>query len=173
MASKILTVYYSRKGQNYWNGSIVDLEKGNAETAAEFIQKAVGGALFEIDTTTPYPAEYKDCCAQAQKERQVKARPEIKNRLDSIDEFDVIFVVFPCWFGTLPMCLFTFLDQYDLSGKKIAPLCSHEGSGMGNSERDLRENYPNATVVEGLPVRGSQTSENEIKIAEWAKRFVQ
>ena len=79
MASNILTVYYSRKGKNYWNGSIVDLKKGNAETAAEFIQKAVGGELFEIETTSPYPDDYQQCCAQAQKERKEIARPEIKD----------------------------------------------------------------------------------------------
>lgn len=73
--SNILTVYYSRKGFNYWNGSIVDLKKGNTQIAAEMVQKAVGGDLFEIRTVKEYASDYRACCEEARQEMREKARP--------------------------------------------------------------------------------------------------
>ena len=80
-----LIVYYSRKGQNFWNGSIVDLAKGNTERVAEFIQKAVGGDLFEIETVKEYSKDYMTCTEEAKAELRENARPELKKYLDSID----------------------------------------------------------------------------------------
>ena len=114
-----LIVYYSRKGQNYWNGSIVDLAKGNTERVAEFVQKAVGGDLFEIETVREYSRDYMTCTEEAKAELREHARPELKKYLDSIDQYDTIFVGYPNWWGTMPMCLYTFLEHYDLTGKKI------------------------------------------------------
>ena len=87
-----LIVYYSRKGQNYWNGSIVDLAKGNTERVAEFVQKAVGGDLFEIETVREYSKDYMTCTEEAKAELREGARPELKKYLDSIDSYDTIFV---------------------------------------------------------------------------------
>ena len=135
----ILIVYYSWKGQNYWAGSIKNLPKGNTAVAAEFIQKAVGGDIFEIDTVNPYPEDYTACINQAKAELRSKARPEIKKYLDSIEKYDTIFVGFPNWWGTMPMCMFTFLEHYDFGGKTVIPFCTNEGSGMGSSEKDLKK----------------------------------
>lgn len=172
MSTKSLIVYYSRRGENYWKGEIRNLERGNSEIAAEFIQNAVGGDLFHVETVKPYAAGYKECCAQAQIEWKENARPEIREFLESIDEYETIFLVFPCWYGTLPMCMFTFLDHYNLSGKKLAPLCSNEGSGMGKSERDLSARYPTAEILTGLSVQGHNTLSSAERIADWAKRLV-
>ena len=106
-----LIVYYSRKGQNYWNGSIVDLAKGNTERVAEFVQKAVGGDLFEIETVREYSRDYMTCIDEAKAELQEKARPELKKYLDSLDGYDTIFVGYPNWWGTMPMCVYTFLEH--------------------------------------------------------------
>ena len=113
-----LIVYYSRKGQNYWNGSIKDLKKGNTEIVAEFIQKAVGGDLFEVETVKPYAEDYYACIDEAQKELRANARPEIKSYPENLQSYDVIFVGFPNWWGTMPMAMFTLLEKYDLMGKK-------------------------------------------------------
>ena len=59
--AKNLIIYYSRKGENYFNGSIRSIEKGNTEIVAEYIQEAVGGDLFEVDTVKPYAASYSTC----------------------------------------------------------------------------------------------------------------
>lgn len=104
--SRIITVYYSRKGENYWSGSIKNLKKGNTEIVAEFIQKAIGGDLFEVETIKEYAKDYRDCCAEAQKELRENARPELKRYPIGLEEYDVIFVGYPNWWGTMPMaCL--------------------------------------------------------------------
>lgn len=166
--SNILIVYYSRKGQNYWAGSIRNLAKGNTEAAAEFIQKATGGDLFEIDTVKPYAEDYTECINQAKVELRAKARPDIKSFVDSIDQYDTIFVGYPNWWGTMPMCMFTFLEHYDLSGKKIVPFCTNEGSGMGVSEKDLKKLCPAAQILPGLSITGNRVYEMEKQIEAWA-----
>ena len=165
-----LIVYYSRKGQNYWNGSIVDLAKGNTERVAEFIQKAVGGDLFEIETVRAYSKDYMTCTEEAKAELREGARPELKRYPDSIDQYDTIFVGYPNWWGTMPMCVYTFLERYDLTGKKIVPFCTNEGSGMGGSERELKKICKGATVVSGLSIHGAEAAKSEGKVAAWAKK---
>lgn len=166
--SKILIVYYSRKGQNYWAGSIRNLTKGNTEAAAEFIQKAVGGDMFEIETVQPYAEDYTECINQAKAELRSKARPELKKYLDSIDLYDIIFLGYPNWWGTMPMCVWSFLEHHDFSGKKIIPFCTNEGSGMGASERDLKNLCPGAQIAQGLSIIGNQVYEKEKQIEAWA-----
>lgn len=168
----ILIVYYSRKGQNYWNGSIKDLKKGNTEIVAEFIQKAVGGDLFEVETVKQYPQDYYACINEAQKELRASARPELKSYPENLESYDVIFVGYPNWWGTMPMAMFALLEKYDLSGKKVVPFCTNEGSGMGSSERDLRKICKGADVVNGLPIHGAEAAQSEKQVAEWAKRNV-
>lgn len=168
----ILIVYYSRKGENYWAGGILKLDKGNTEIAAEMIQEAVGGDLFEVDTVKPYSTDYTICTQEAQEELRSDARPELKEYLDDLDDYDTIFVGYPNWWGTLPMAMFTFLEHYDLTGKKIVPFCTNEGSGMGHSEADLKRICTGATVARGLAITGSQASKSERKISAWAKENV-
>ncbi|MDE6005031.1 MAG: flavodoxin, partial [Oscillospiraceae bacterium] len=167
---KILIVYYSRKGENYWNGSIKNLAKGNTERVAEFIQKAVGGDLFEIDTVQAYHQDYHKCTEEAKKELQNNARPEIKAYPANFDNYDIIFVGYPNWWGTMPMCMFTLLENYDFTGKIIIPFCTNEGSGMGSSEQDLKKICKNAVVKSGISIQGSKSEQSENKIATWAKK---
>ena len=167
-----LIVYYSRKGENYFNGAIKDLAKGNTEIVAEFIQKAVGGDLFEVQTVKKYSDDYYKCTDEAKKELRENARPELKSYLDGLDKYDNVFVGYPNWWGTMPMAMFTFLERYDLTGKTIIPFCTNEGSGMGSSERDLNKICKGATILKGLPIQGSQATQSEKKIAEWAKNVI-
>lgn len=164
-----LVVYYSRKGENYMPEGIRVLEKGNTEYAAEYIAKALDADLFEIDTVKPYSASYRDCVKESVAEAKANARPELKGYVEDISGYDTIFVCYPCWCGTAPMCVFTFLEHYDLSGKKIVPLCTNEGSGMANSEQDIQKSCKGAVVVPGLAVRGHQCRDSEAVIAAWAK----
>lgn len=170
--SKVITVYYSRKGENYWNGSIKNLTKGNTEIVAEFIQKAVGGELFEVETVKPYSEDYYACTDEAQKELQANARPELKSYPTTLCEYDVIFVGYPNWWGTMPMAIYTLLEKYDLKGKKIVPFCTNEGSGMGSSERDLKRICVGAEIARGLAVHGAEAANAEKQVLEWAKRQV-
>ena len=167
--SKNLVVFYSRKGENHMPGGIQVLPKGHTHFAAEFIAKAVDADLFEIDTVKPYAANYRECCMEAVAEIKAGARPEIKGYVDSIAEYDNIFVCFPCWCGTAPMCVFTFLEHYDFTGKKIVPLCTNEGSGLANSVEHIRASCPGAVVAEGLSFRGHKCEAGAEEIGAWAK----
>ena len=170
--AKILIVYYSRKGENYWNGGLKHIDKGNTERVAEFIQKAVGGDLFEVDTVKPYSESYMTCIEEAKQELRAKARPEIKAYPNNFEDYDTIFVGYPNWWGTMPMCMFTLLEKYDLTGKTIIPFCTNEGSGMGSSERDLKNICKGATVKAGLSIHGAESAQSENKVAAWAKNSV-
>lgn len=167
--SEILVVYYSRKGENYMPGGLQMLEKGHTERAAEYIQQALNADLFEIDTVTPYAEGYRECCAQAAAEMKAGARPEIRSFVDDISGYSTIFVCFPCWCGTAPMCVFTFLEHYDLAGVKIVPLCTNEGSGMANAVQDLQRSCKNAAVLPGLAVHGHKVADSEEMIVSWAQ----
>ena len=170
--SKNLIIYYSRKGQNYVNGSIRDLKKGNTEIVAEFIQKAVGGDLFEIETVREYSKDYMTCTEEAQEELRTKARPELKRYLDDISEYDNVFVCGPCWWGTFPMALLTQLEKLDFTGKKVIAVMTHEGSGLGGSERTLKASCKGATIGRGLAVHGADAAKSEATVAAWAKKSV-
>ena len=167
--AKNLVVFYSRKGENHMPGGIEVPPKGHTAYAAEFIQAALNADLFEIDTVKPYAEGYRACCMEAVEEFKTNARPEIKGFVEDISDYDTIFVCFPCWCGTAPMCVFTFLEHYDLSGKKIVPLCTHEGSGLANAPEYLAKSCPGAVIAEGLAVRGHQVKDSETIIADWAK----
>lgn len=167
--AKALVVYYSRKGQNYFPGGIKSVEKGNTAYAAEYIAKAVQGDLFELDTVKPYSEDYGECCNEAVAELKAGARPEIKGFVADITPYDTIFLCYPCWCGTLPLCLLTFLEHYNLSGKKIVPLCTNEGSGLARSEQDIRKSAPGAILTPGLSIKGHKCAESEAELAAWAK----
>ena len=170
--SKNLILYYSRDGENYVNGSVKSLAKGNTEIAAEYIEKAVGGDLFKIETVKSYPADYYECIDIAKAELREQSRPELKEYIRDISEYDNIFVCGPCWWGTYPMAMFSQLDKLDTAGKKIIPLMTHEGSGMGSSVRDLKKCCKKASFGEPLAVHGAMAAQSEAVISGWAKNQV-
>jgi flavodoxin len=167
-----LIIYYSRKGENYMNGSIKNLSKGNTEIVAEFIQDAVGGDLFEVDTVERYADDYYACTDEAKKELNDNARPELREYLGSIDGYDNIFVCGPCWWGTFPMAIFSQLERLDFTGKKVMAVMTHEGSGLGSCERDLKKICTGATFGKGLAVHGAEAVQSESTVATWAKSVV-
>ena len=167
-----LILYYSRKGENYVNGSIQTITKGNTERVAEFIQKAVGGDLFEIETVKEYSRDYMTCTEEAQEELRTKARPELKRYLDDISEYNNVFVCGPCWWGTFPMAVLTQLERLDFTGQKVFAVMTHEGSGLGGSERTLKASCKGATVGRGLAVHGADAANSEAAVAAWAKKSV-
>ena len=164
-----LVVFYSHKGENYMPGGVQVLEKGNTAYAAEYIRDAVGADLFEIETVKPYPESYQACCKEAAAEARTHARPELKTYLPDIASYDTLFVCYPNWCGTAPMSVFTFLEHYNLTGKRIIPLCTNEGSGLANSEADIAASCPGAQVLPGLSVRGHQVKDSVQTISDWAK----
>ena len=168
----VLIVYYSRKGENYVNGEVQFLKKGNTEIVAEFIHKAVGGDIFQVDTVEPYSEDYYECINEAQREQHADARPEVKQFVEDISKYQTIFVGYPNWWGMMPMCMCTFLEHYDFTGKTIIPFCTHEGSGMGSSEMQLLRLCKGANIYSGLAIHGAEASESEVQVASWAKMNV-
>ena len=170
--AKNLIIYFSRKGENYWNGSVRSIDKGNTEIVAEYIQKAVGGDLFEIETVKTYAADYFKCTEEAKAELNAKARPELKKYLDDIDAYDNVFVCGPCWWGTFPMAIFTQLERLNWKGKQVFAVMTHEGSGLGNCERDLKNVCVGAAFGKGISVHGAEVSRAEHGVAAWAKSVI-
>jgi flavodoxin len=169
--SKSLIAYFSRKGNNYVGGSIVNLPIGNTQVIAKKIQELTGSDMFQIKTVKSYPDDYTETTNVAKKELRENARPELTETIDDMDSYDMIYLGYPNWYGTIPMAVFTFLESYDFSGKTIIPYCTHEGSGMGSSERDIKKLCPNAKVLPGLAIRGGSVGRADEELANWLKKL--
>ena len=161
-----LVAYFSHTGQNYSNGKIADLDKGNTKVAAEIIADLTGGELFEIKARKDYPFIYNECTDVAKQELRAGSRPELAEQID-VSGYDTVILGFPNWWGTMPMPVCTFLESQSFAGKTILPFCTHEGSGMGNSERDIKKLCPGAKLCTGLPIHGSSVSGAQPAIEKW------
>ncbi len=167
-----LIIFFSRRGENYVGGSLQQLDRGNTELVAGYIQKAVGGDLFQIETVRDYPADYMACTEEAKAELRSRARPALKRYLDSLDGYDNVFVCGPCWWGTYPMAVFTQLERLNWTGKKVMAVITHEGSGLGGSERALKKTCKGASFGRGLAVPGRDAAGSEAQVSAWAKSQV-
>lgn len=156
-APNVLIAYFSRAGENY---SVGVIEKGNTELLAEIIADETGGELFCIEPAVSYPEGYEDTKTIAAQESTDHARPEIRNQIENFDDYDVIFVGYPIWWGDMPMILYTFLESYDWTGKVVIPFNTHEGSGQAQTVSAIREECVGAEVLDGFSVRGSVAQNN-------------
>ena len=167
--TKTLVIYYSRKGNNYVNGSIKSLKKGNTEIVAEYIVDAVNADLFEVDTVKPYSDDYMTCTEEAKVDMRENARPELKKYLESVDQYDDIVVAGPCWWGTYPYAIFSQLEKLDFTGKNVYPVMTHEGSGLAGSAQALKKYCKGAVVGSGLAVHGADAAASKSAVEKWAK----
>lgn len=140
---------------------------GKTEVVAEMIREKVGGTMFRIETVHEYPMDYAETTDVAKAEQKAGARPELRSHMSNMDDYGVIFLGYPNWWGTMPMAVFTFLEEYDLSGKTIAPFCTHEGGGLGSSGRDLRAACPDSKVLDGLDIYGSRVGSSAKTVNDW------
>ena len=168
----ILIAFFSRADENYNVGTI---EKGNTQVLAEMIYHRVGGELYHIETVTPYPADYDSCTDIAKQEQNDNARPELSTTVADFDNYDVIFLGYPIWWGDMPMAVYTFLESYDFSGKTIIPFSTHEGSGIAGTDSNIADACSDATVLDYLSMKGStaQDSRDEAKeqVDEWLTKL--
>ncbi len=151
--TKSLVVYFS------WSG--------NTENVAKSIQSQTDSDIFEIKPETPYSDDYDTVVDLAQEEQRNNARPAISGSIDNINDYDVIYVGFPNWWGDMPMILYTFFDTYDLSGKTVALFCTSGGSGLSNTVNEVKSLEPNATVTEGLHIGSGSSSNPDNAVSEW------
>ncbi len=95
------------------------------------------------------------------------ARPELSSHVENMDQYDTILLGYPNWWGDMPMSIYTFLDEYDLSGKTIAPFITHGGSGLSGTPANIQDEEPHATVTDGLAVNGSSAKNSQSTVNEW------
>ena len=150
--TNILVVFFSHTGENY---SVGVIEKGNTHIIADMIAEETGADMFEIQPENPYPTTYNECTDVAKKEQNENARPKYIDSVDNMEQYDTVFIGYPIWWGDLPMVVYTFLESYDFSGKTVIPFCTHEGSGLSGTARNVANACPGATVLDGLAIRGS------------------
>lgn len=163
---KTLVAFFSRRGENYAVGII---KEGNAEHIAKVIQKLTNADIYEIESVKGYSNDYLTCTKEAKIELNNEARPELKEKIDSIDEYDTIYLCYPNWWGTYPRAVATFLESFDFSGKIIKPMCTHEGSLMGYSERELKQTLKNSIIKKGLAIKGTNAHNSDNIINNWIK----
>lgn len=164
---KVLAAFFSRTGENYAVGHI---EKGNTHIVAEMIAEETGGTLFQIEPVMPYPNDYDECVDIAKKELETNARPAVKGDI-AVEDYDIIFIGYPNWWGDMPMAVYTFIEKHDWNGKTVVPFCTHEGSGLSDTERKLKNASKGTSVQKGLAVRGAtaQNAREQAKkaVASW------
>ncbi len=181
--SKILIAYFSLSENADTSGVdavagasiVLNNEKvlGNTEYMAYAIQEAVGGDLFRIETVQQYPLEHEPLVEMADEEQNSNARPELLNRVENMEQYDTIFLGYPNWWGDMPMPLYTFLEEYDLSGKTIIPFSSHGGSGFSRTESTIAQMQPNASVSEnGLTVSRNDVADSYEDVFQWAENII-
>ena len=169
----VLTVYFSMKGETIALGmKIVNLKKGHTAVAAEAIQSAVGGDIFEIETVKTYIADHMKMIYEAKEELQKGIRPKLKKYPESLDSYDTVFLCYPNWWNTLPMPVLGFIERYDWNGKHIIPVNTSEGSGAGRSVEKIREVCVGSQVEEACELRGSEVDKMIAQIKSWAKEKV-
>ena len=170
--SKILVAYFSRTGHEYGVGNI---SKGNTHIIAEMIAEATGADLFEIKTVKKYPSDYKKCTSEASREKALKARPNLANKVDNMSEYDVVFIGYPIWYGDMPMAVYTFIENYDFSGKKIIPFCTHGGSGLSSTDQAITLECPNSPILPGFEIKGAiaqkQQKEARAQVLSWLEKI--
>ena len=165
--AKTLIAFFSRADENYFGGAMRYVKVGNTEIVVNHIKDMIDADTFKIEMKEPYSPVYMTCIDEAKKDLRDKARPELVSMPGSIDEYDTVILAYPNYWGTMPMAVFTFLEQFDFSGKTLLPLCTNEGSGMGGSERDIKKACPGADVKAGLPITGSAASNAAGQVRRW------
>lgn len=175
-----LVVYFSRVGNTDFPAD-VDAEssatlsldgeelKGNAQLIAEWIADETGGLLFEIQTEKRYPADYSATTDEARAEQSEGARPALVTGLDSVEGYGTVYLVYPNWWGDLPMPVYSFLESYDFTGKTVNLFVTHEGSGFSRTVESVETLEPGASVVKGLSIRGGDVPSSETTVRDWVK----
>ncbi len=164
---KSLVIYFSRADENYFGGSMKYIDKGNTEIVAEYIKKITGADSFKVERKVPYSKDYMTCIREAQDEQRRNELPELKEYLDDVSDYDVIFIGGPVYWGTLPQPMFTELTRLDFTGKTVVPFTTHEGSGLASVPFDLKKICKGATVKPGLAIVGSSVNSSKLKLEKW------
>ena len=178
-SSKILVCYFSFPETDSTDASsgasrvVIDGEmKGAMQYMAEIISDTTGGDLFRIETVQDYPGTHEPLVDQAADEKADSARPELSTRIENLDAYDTIFIGYPNWWADMPMPLYTFLEEYDFSGKMIIPFNSHGGSRFSNTIETIASYEPDADVItDGFTVSRDDVADVETDLVEWVRNL--
>ncbi len=168
---RTLIAFYSRAGENYFHGAYRRIPVGNTEKVAKLIAALTGGSLFKIEQQTPYSDVYKECIEEAKKDLEQDKRPSLLSLPEDFDQYDEIYLGYPNYWGTMPMAVYTFLENLNWKGKTIHPFCTHEGSGLSNTEKDIKKAVPEAVVTDGLAIFGSRAEISDNAVKTWISGF--
>jgi len=169
--SKVLLVYFSRAGENYYYGGRSQLEVGNTEVMASMISRLIKCEVYRITPVNPYPDDYEETVARNVQEQNANARPAIAQPLTSIAAYDIVLLGSPIWNVRAPMIMTTFVEGFDFTGKTIFPFVTYAVSGLGTVIRDYTKSCRGATVGEGLAVRGEEVRGADDTIESWLQRI--
>ena len=166
---KKLVVYFSRVGENSVNGRIEIIKKGFTEILAEKIASLTGAAMYKIEPVEPYPFSYEECVRRSRKEDADGGRVAYLNPLPNLDEYDVIYLGFPCWWRTYPRVVATFISDYKFIGKTIYPFCTNEEGALGLAEMELKGAARGAIIKPGFACKGSEVEKIDEALLGWIK----
>ena len=155
--AKSIVIYFSKTGEQYNVGVI---NEGNTAKVAKEIARQTNSDIWEIVPVKKYPEAYKATTEVAIKEQREKARPAIKGPLPDLSIYDTIYLGYPIWWEDLPMCVYTFLESVNLSGKTIMPFCTNEGSGECGTSATIQKLQKKAVVKKTLSIRGTTAQNN-------------
>ncbi|MBR0133287.1 MAG: NAD(P)H-dependent oxidoreductase [Lachnospiraceae bacterium] len=168
--AKTLIAFFSRADENFFGGAMRYVKVGNTEIVAGLMKELIDADSFKIEMKDPYSPVYMTCINEAKKDLREGKRPELKSMPESIDEYDTIVLGYPNYWGTMPMAVVSFLENFDFAGKTILPLCTNEGSGIGSSESDIKKYAKGADVKRGLAVTGSYAAASKEDVREWFEK---
>jgi len=168
---RVLLAYFSRAGENYYNGGRTDLKTGNTEVLARMISEHIECDVHRIEAADAYSDDYDATVARNVREQDADARPAIANPLSSIDRYDLVLLASPIWNVRAPMIMSTFAESYDFRGRTVHPVTTYAMSGLGTTERDYATVCPGATIGEGLAVRGEEVAKADAEVRSWLRRI--
>lgn len=168
---KSIVIYFSRADENYFDGEMKYIDKGNTEIIAEYIKDLTGADLFKVEPLNPYSEKYMECIEEA-KVRTREHNAPIKESIKDISQYEIIYIGSPIYWGGMPEEMFTALKPLDFKGKIIKPFTTHEGSGLSGVPRQLDEICLGATILDGLAIMGSQVNNSKAKVEEWINKDI-
>ena len=159
---KSLVIYFSRADENYAVGYI---DKGNTEYIAEFVQEFTNADLFKVEPLVPYAKDYRTCIEEAK--HRIGNAP-IKERLEDISEYEVIYIMSPIYWGTYAPEIETAIKDLDFTGKTIRIVTTHEGSGLASMPNDVKRICKGANVLnDSIAIKGTECKTARNKIESW------
>ena len=167
---KTLIVYFSRTGENSVNGEMEIITKGFTEIVAEKIAAKTGGELFKLEPEIPYPTNYEECVKRSRIEDQYNEKVPYLHPLSSLDEYDVIYLGFPCWWRTYPRVVASFIRDHKKKKKTVYPFATNEEGALGLAELELRGALRGAVLKNGFACKGSEVDDIDEKLNGWLKR---